>query len=125
MAEGFVITVSGNLVDDPELRYTPTGQAVASLTIAVNSRKFDKNSGEWKEGATSFVRCNIWRDMAENCAEALRKGDRVVATGNFSQRSYEIRDGEHKGEKRTIWEMLVQDIGPSLRFATAEVKKGG
>lgn len=114
-----VVTVVGNLTADPELRFTPSGAAVASFTIASSSRVLDKATNEWKDGDTVFMRCSIWRQYAENVAESLTRGQRVIATGRLKQRSYETREGE----KRTVVEMEVEDVGPALRFATAKVTK--
>ncbi|CAM3443113.1 single-stranded DNA-binding protein [Stackebrandtia soli] len=119
MAGETVITVIGNLTDDPELRYTPSGAAVAKFTVASTPRTFDKASGEWRDGEALFLNCNAWRQLAENVAESLSRGTRVVVQGRLRQRSYETREGE----KRTVVEMEVDEIGPSLRFATAKVAK--
>jgi single-strand DNA-binding protein len=119
MAGETVITVVGNLTDDPELRFTPSGAAVASFTVASTPRTFDRNSNEWKDGDALFLRCSIWRQAAENVAESLTKGMRVVVQGRLKQRSYETREGE----KRTVVELEVEEIGPSLRYATAKVTK--
>lgn len=119
MAGDTVITIIGNLTADPELRFTPSGAAVANLTIASTPRTFDKQSNEWKDGETLFMRCSIWRDAAENVAESLHRGTRVVATGRLKSRSYETKEGE----KRTVIEMDVDEIGPSLRYASAKVTK--
>ncbi len=120
MAAGdIVITVVGNLTNDPELRFTPSGAAVASFTIASNSRYLDKASNEWKESEPVYMRCSVWRQYAENVAESLTKGTRVIATGRLKQRSYETREGE----KRTVMEMEVDDVGPALRYATAKVNR--
>jgi single-strand DNA-binding protein len=119
MAGDTVITVVGNLTADPELRFTPSGAAVASFTIASTPRTFDRNSNEWKDGEALFLRCSIWRQAAENVAESLQRGMRVVAQGRLKQRSYETREGE----KRTVIEMEVDEIGPSLRYATAKVNR--
>ncbi|GMA33066.1 single-stranded DNA-binding protein [Litorihabitans aurantiacus] len=119
MAGETVITVIGNLTADPELRFTPSGAAVANFTIASTPRTFDRQSNEWKDGDTLFMRCSIWREAAENVAESLTKGTRVVATGRLVQRSYETREGE----KRTVVELQVDEIGPSLRYATAKVTR--
>jgi len=114
-----IITVVGNLTADPELRFTPSGAAVASFTIASTPRTFDKNSNEWKDGEALFLRCSIWRQAAENVAESLQRGMRVVAQGRLKQRSYETREGE----KRTVVELDVEEIGPSLKYATAKVNR--
>jgi single-strand DNA-binding protein len=119
MAGETVITVVGNLTDDPELRFTPSGAAVASFTVASTPRTFDKNSNEWKDGDALFLRCSIWRQAAENVAESLTKGMRVVVQGRLRQRSYETREGE----KRTVVELEVEEVGPSLKYATAKVTK--
>jgi single-strand DNA-binding protein len=114
-----VITVVGNLTADPELRFTPSGAAVASFTIASTPRQFDKNSNEWKDGEALFLRCSIWRQAAENVAESLQRGMRVVAQGRLVQRSFETREGE----KRTVVELQVDEVGPSLKYATAKVNR--
>jgi single-strand DNA-binding protein len=119
MAGETVITVVGNLTDDPELRFTPSGAAVAGFTVASTARQFDRNTNEWKDGDPLFLRCSIWRQAAENVAESLTKGMRVVVQGRLKQRSYETREGE----KRTVFELDVDEIGPSLRYATAKVTK--
>ncbi|RAN92633.1 Single-stranded DNA-binding protein [Micromonospora saelicesensis] len=114
-----VITVIGNLTDDPELRFTPSGAAVAKFRIASTPRYFDKASGEFKDGEPLFLSCNVWRDAAEHVAESLTRGARVIASGRLRQRSYDTREGE----KRTVIELEVDEIGPSLRYATAKVDK--
>jgi single-strand DNA-binding protein len=119
MAGETIITVVGNLTADPELRFTPSGAAVASFTIASTPRTFDRNSNEWKDGDALFLRCSIWRQAAENVAESLQRGMRVVASGRLKQRSYETREGE----KRTVVEMEVDEVGPSLKYATAKVNR--
>ncbi|MFI5883853.1 single-stranded DNA-binding protein [Streptomyces sp. NPDC051554] len=119
MAGETVITVVGNLTDDPELRFTPSGAAVANFTIASTPRTFDRQSNEWKDGDALFLRASIWRQAAENVAESLTRGMRVVAQGRLRQRSYETP----QGEKRTVVELEVDEIGPSLRYATAKVTK--
>ena len=119
MAGETVITVVGNLTDDPELRFTPSGAAVAGFTVASTARQFDRNTNEWKDGDPLFLRCSIWRQAAENVAESLTKGMRVVVQGRLKQRSYETREGE----KRTVVELDVEEIGPSLKYATAKVTK--
>ncbi|MFC4603902.1 single-stranded DNA-binding protein [Rhodococcus kronopolitis] len=119
MAGDTVITVIGNLTADPELRFTPAGAAVANFTVASTPRTFDRNSNEWKDGEALFLRCNIWREAAENVAESLTRGSRVIVSGRLKQRSYETREGE----KRTVVELEVDEIGPSLRYATAKVNK--
>jgi len=113
------ITVVGNLTADPELRFTPSGAAVANFTVASTPRIYDRQSGEWKDGEALFLRCNIWREAAENVAESLTRGSRVIVTGRLKQRSFETREGE----KRTVFEVEVDEIGPSLRYATAKVNK--
>jgi single-strand DNA-binding protein len=113
------ITLIGNLVDDPELRYTPTGQAVAKFRVASTPRFRDNASGEWKDGDSLFLTCNVWRQAAENVAESLQRGMRVLVNGRLRQRSYETREGE----KRTVYEIEVDDVGPSLRNASAKVVK--
>src|ERR1044071_6224664 len=119
MAGETVITVVGNLTDDPELRFTPSGAAVAKFRIASTPRTMDRQSGEWKDGEPLFLACNIWRDAAEHVAESLTRGARVIVQGRLRQRSYETREGE----KRTVYELEVDEIGPSLRYATAKVQK--
>ncbi len=119
MAGETIITVVGNLTDDPELRFTPSGAAVANFTVASTPRNFDKNSNEWVDGEAMFLRCSIWRQAAENVAESLQRGMRVVVHGRLKARSYETREGE----KRTVFEIDVEEIGPSLKFATAKVNR--
>lgn len=119
MAGETIITVVGNLTADPELRFTPSGAAVANFTIASTPRTFDRQSGEWKDGEALFLRCSIWREAAENVAESLTKGQRVIAQGRLKARSYETKEGE----RRTSMELDVDEIGPSLRFATASVNR--
>ncbi len=119
MAGDTVITVVGNLTADPELRFTPSGAAVASFTIASTPRQFDRANNEWKDGEALFLRCSIWRQAAENVAESLQRGMRVVAQGRLKQRSFETREGE----KRTVIELDVDEVGPSLRYATAKVNR--
>jgi single-strand DNA-binding protein len=119
MAGETVITVIGNLTGDPELRFTPTGAAVANFTVASTPRTFDRQSNEFKDGDTLFMRCSIWREAAENVAESLTKGTRVIASGRLVQRSYETREGE----KRTVVELPVDEIGPSMRYASAKVTR--
>src|SRR5207342_3194507 len=119
MAGDTVITVVGNLTADPELRFTPSGAAVASFTVASTPRTFDRQSNEWKDGEALFLRCSIWRQAAENVAESLQRGMRVVVTGRLKQRSFETREGE----KRTVIELDVDEIGPSLKYATAKINK--
>lgn len=119
MAGETIITVVGNLTDDPELRFTPSGAAVANFTVASTPRTFDRNTNEWVDGEAMFLRCSIWRQAAENVAESLQRGMRVVVQGRLKARSYETREGE----KRTVFEIEVDEIGPSLRFATAKVTR--
>jgi single-strand DNA-binding protein len=113
------ITIVGNLVEDPELRFTPNGQAVAKFRIASTPRFRDQQSGEWKDGESLFLTCNVWRQAAENCAESLQRGMRVIVQGRLKQRSYETREGE----KRTVYEVEADEVGPSLKNATAKVNK--
>ncbi|WP_261567461.1 single-stranded DNA-binding protein [Frankia gtarii] len=117
MAGETVITVVGNLTSDPELRFTSSGAAVASFTIASTPRTLDRQTNEWKDGEALFLRCSIWRQAAEHVAESLQKGARVIVTGRLKQRSFETREGE----KRTVIELEVDEVGPSLRYATAKV----
>jgi single-strand DNA-binding protein len=120
MAAGDVtITVIGNLTDDPELRFTPSGAAVAKFRVASTPRFLDRQTNEWKDGEPLFLSCNVWRQAAENVAESLQRGARVIVSGRLRQRSYETREGE----KRTVMELEVDEIGPSLRYATAKVQK--
>jgi single-strand DNA-binding protein len=120
MAAGDVtITVVGNLTNDPELRFTPSGAAVASFTVASTPRYLDKNTNEWKDGDALFLRCSVWRQAAENIAESLTRGARVIVTGRLRQRSFETKEGD----KRTVVELEVDEVGPSLRYATAKVTK--
>ena len=119
MAGETVITVVGNLVDDPELRFTPSGAAVANFRIASTPRTFDRQTNEWKDGDALFLSCSVWRQAAENVAESLQKGMRVVVQGRLKQRSYETREGE----KRTVVELDVDEVGPSLKYATAKVAR--
>ncbi len=119
MAGDTIITVVGNLTADPELRFTPSGAAVANFTVASTPRIFDRQNNEWKDGDALFMRCSIWREAAENVAESLTRGARVVVQGRLKQRSYETKEGE----KRTVVELEVDEIGPSLRYATAKVNK--
>jgi single-strand DNA-binding protein len=114
-----VITVIGNLTDDPELRFTPSGAAVANFTVASTPRIFKRESNSWEDGDTLFMRCSVWRQYAENVAESLVRGTRVIVQGRLKQRSYETREGE----KRTVVELEVEDIGPALRYATAKVQR--
>ena len=119
MAGDTTITVVGNLTDDPELRLTPSGAAVAKFRVASTPRFLDRASGEWKDGEPLFLSCTVWRQAAKNVAESLQRGARVVVTGRLRQRTYETREGE----KRTVIELEVDEIGPSLRYATAKVQK--
>jgi len=119
MAGETTITIVGNLTADPELRFTPSGAAVANFTVASTPRTFDRQSNEWKDGETLFMRCSIWRDAAENIAESLHRGTRVIATGRLKSRSYDTKEGE----KRTVIELDVGEVGPSLRYASAKVTK--
>ena len=119
MAGETTITVVGNLTADPELRFTPAGAAVANFTVASTPRIFDRQSSEWKDGEALFLRCSIWREAAENVAESLTRGSRVIVTGRLKQRSFETKEGE----KRTVMEVEVDEIGPSLKYATAKVNK--
>jgi single-strand DNA-binding protein len=113
------ITIIGNLVNDPELRYTPTGQAVATFRVASTPRFMDRQTNEWKDGDSLFLSCNVWRQAAENVAESLQRGMRVIVSGRLRQRSYETKEGE----KRTVYEVEVDEVGPSLRNASAKVNK--
>jgi single-strand DNA-binding protein len=119
MAGDTVITLIGNLTSDPELRWTPSGAAVATFTIASTPRTLDRQTQEWKDGEALFLRCSVWREAAENVAESLTRGSRVMAQGRLKQRSFETKEGE----KRTVVELEVDEIGPSLRYATATVSK--
>jgi single-strand DNA-binding protein len=119
MAGDTIITVVGNLVDDPELRFTPSGAAVANFRIASTPRIFDRQTNEWKDGDALFLSCSVWRQAAENVAESLQRGMRVIVQGRLKQRSYETREGE----KRTVVELEVDEVGPSLAFATAKVTR--
>lgn len=120
MAQGDVnITVVGNVVADPELRFTPSGAAVANFRIASTPRRFDSQSNQWVDGEAMFLQCNVWRQAAENVAETLSKGMRVIVTGRLRQRSYETREGE----KRSVMEIEVDEVGPSLRYASAQVNR--
>jgi single-strand DNA-binding protein len=119
MAGETVITVVGNLTSDPELRYTQSGLAVANFTIASTPRSFDRASNDWKDGEALFLRASVWREFAEHVAGSLTKGSRVIATGRLKQRSYETKEGE----KRTSIELEIDEIGPSLRYATAQVTR--
>ena len=113
------ITIAGNLVDDPELRFTPAGQPVARFRVASTPRFLDKGTNEWKDGDSLFLTCNVWRQAAENVAESLQRGMRVIVSGRLRQRSYETKEGE----KRTVYEVEVNDVGPSLRNASAKVNR--
>ncbi|WP_164835970.1 single-stranded DNA-binding protein, partial [Actinacidiphila soli] len=119
MAGETVITVVGNLVDDPELRFTPSGAAVAKFRVASTPRTFDRQTNEWKDGESLFLTCSVWRQAAENVAESLQRGMRVIVQGRLKQRSYETA----QGEKRTVYELDVDEVGASLRSATAKVTK--
>ena len=119
MAGDTIITVVGNLTADPELRFTPSGAAVANFTVASTPRVMDRQTNEWKDGEALFMRCNVWRQAAENVAETLTRGARVIVTGRLKQRSYETKEGE----KRTVYEIEADEIGPSLKLATAKVNK--
>ena len=119
MAGDTVITVIGNLTADPELRWTQSGAAVADFTVASTPRAYDRNAGEWRDGDTLFMRCSVWRDTAENVAESLRKGMRVIVQGRLTQRSYDTQ----QGERRTVVELQVDEVGPSLRRARAQVTR--
>lgn len=119
MAGDTTITVVGNLTSDPELRFTPSGASVASFTVASTPRFLDKSSNEWKDGDALFLRCSVWRQAAENAAESLHRGDRVIVTGRLKQRSFETKEGE----KRTVVEIDVDEVGPSLKYASAKVVK--
>ena len=119
MAGDTVITIIGNITGDPELRFTPSGAAVANFTVASTPRQFDRTSNEWKDGETLFMRCSVWRDAAENVAESLQRGTRVLVSGRLKSRSYETKEGE----KRTVIELDVDEVGPSLKYATAKVNR--
>jgi len=119
MAGDTVITIVGNLTADPELRFTPSGAAVANFTVASTPRTFDRQANEWKDGETLFMRCSVWREAAENVAESLHRGTRVIVQGRLKSRSYDTKEGE----KRTVVEMDVDEVGPSLRYASAKVTK--
>ena len=119
MAGDTVITLVGNLVDDPDLRFTPSGAAVANFRVASTPRFLDRQSGEWKDGESLFLTCSVWRQAAENVAESLTKGMRVIVSGRLKSRSYETKEGE----KRTVIELEVDEIGPSLRYANAKVNR--
>ena len=119
MAGETTLTIVGNLTSDPELRFTQSGAAVCSFTVASTPRTFDRQSGEWKDGDALFLRCNVWRQMAENVGDSLTRGSRVLVTGRLRQRQFETKEGE----KRTVVELEVDEIGPSLRYATAKINK--
>jgi single-strand DNA-binding protein len=119
MAGDTLLTLIGNLTADPELRFTPSGAAVANFTVASTPRAFDRQSNEWKDGETLFMRCSVWRDAAENVAESLQRGSRVIVTGRLKSRTWDTKEGE----KRTVMELEVDELGPSLRYATAKVNK--
>ncbi len=119
MAGETPITVVGNLTADPELRFTPSGAAVANFTVASTPRTFDRQTNEWKDGESMFLNCSVWRQAAENAAESLQRGMRVVVSGRLKARSFETREGE----KRTVFEIDVDEVGPSLKYATAKVTK--
>ena len=119
MAGETIITVVGNLTADPELRFTPSGAAVANFTVASTPRTLDKNTNEWKDGEALFLRCSVWRQAAENVAESLQRGMRVIVQGRLKQRSFETKEGE----KRTVIELEVDEVGPSLKYATAKVNR--
>ncbi|MEF3322289.1 single-stranded DNA-binding protein [Gulosibacter sp. GYB002] len=115
------LTLVGNLTADPELRYTPNGVAVANFTVASTSRVFDRQAGEWRDGDALFLRCTVWREFAEHVASSVQRGARVIVQGRLKQRSYETE----QGDKRTVIELEVEELGPSLRYATAQVTKAG
>jgi single-strand DNA-binding protein len=119
MSNETTLTITGNLVDDPELRFTPAGQPVAKFRVASTPRFRDNATGEWKDGDSLFLTCNVWRQAAENVAESLQRGMRVIVTGRLRQRSYETKEGE----KRTVYELEADEVGPSLRNASAKVSK--
>lgn len=119
MAGETIITLVGNLTADPELRFTPSGAPVANFTVASTPRTFDRATGEWKDGDAMFINCSVWRQAAENVAETLTKGMRVIVQGRLKSRSYETREGE----RRTVFEIEVEEVGPSLRYATAKVNR--
>lgn len=121
MSDETTITLRGRLTADPELRFTPSGHAVAAFTVASQPRNFDKKTNEWVDGETMFLTCSAWRQMAENTAESLTKGMSVIVTGRLKSRSYETREGQ----RRTVFEIDVEDVGPSLKFATARVVRAG
>ena len=119
MANETTLNITGNLVDDPELRFTPSGSAVANFKIAATPRTFDRQTNAWKDGEALFLRCSVWREMAENVAESLTKGMRVIIEGRLKSRSYETKEGE----KRTVIELEVDEIGPSLKYPNAKVNR--
>ncbi|MBK7822354.1 MAG: single-stranded DNA-binding protein [Tessaracoccus sp.] len=119
MAGETPITLIGNLTSDPELRFTPNGAAVANFTVASTPRTFDRQTNEWRDGDSMFINCSVWRQYAENVAESLSKGTRVIVSGRLKARSYETREGE----KRTVFEVDVDEVGPALRYATAKVTR--
>lgn len=119
MANETTLTLTGNLTNDPELRFTPSGAAVANFTVAATPKTFDRQTNAWKDGETLFMRCAAWKELGENVAESLTKGMRVVVTGRLKSRSYDTKEGE----KRTVIELEVDEIGPSLRYATAKVQR--
>lgn len=119
MANDTPITLTGNLVDDPELRFTPSGAAVANFRIASTPRRFDKTTNEWQDGEALFLTCNVWRQAAENVAESLTKGMRVVVSGTLKARTWQTKEGEN----RTVFEVEVDEVGPSLKYAQAKVTK--
>ena len=119
MAGETIITLVGNLTADPELRFTPSGAAVASFTVASTPRTFDRQTNEWKDGDAMFINCSVWRQAAENVAESLQRGMRVIVQGRLKSRSYETREGE----KRTVFEIDVDEVGPALKYATAKVSR--
>jgi single-strand DNA-binding protein len=119
MAGETLITLVGNLTADPELRFTPSGAPVANFTVASTPRTFDRNANEWKDGDAMFLNCAVWRQAAENVAESLTKGMRVIVQGRLKSRSYETREGE----KRTVFEVDVEEVGPALKYATAKVTR--
>ena len=121
MANETIITILGNLTADPELKFIPSGAAVTNFTVASTPRQFDRNTNEFKDGETLFMRCAVWRDQAENVAESLTKGMAVIVQGNLKQRAYETKEGE----RRAVVELEVTEVGPSLRNASAKVTKGG
>jgi single-strand DNA-binding protein len=119
MAGDTQITIVGNLVDDPQLRYTPTGQAVTNFRVASTPRRYNRDSGQWEDGEALFLSCTVWRQAAENVAESLQRGMRVIVQGGLRQRQYETKEGE----KRNVYEIQVDEVGPSLTFASAKVTK--